>query len=117
MLFNTAADVFEDTGADKGCAIGAVALDLMADDDELRTVCRNAFDRWAADIAPRLPFTDDRTRRSFAVMIVVALEGAFVLSRAAKDGQAFREAGKWLSATLTAAEKNARPSRVRTAKS
>jgi TetR/AcrR family transcriptional repressor of lmrAB and yxaGH operons len=45
-LFNGAADGFERGGANKGCAIGAVTLDLMPVDAEIRAVCSEAFDRW-----------------------------------------------------------------------
>jgi AcrR family transcriptional regulator len=100
-LCNTAADEFERAGASKGCAIGAVTLDLSPSDDEIQTICRRTFDDWVAAIAARLPFADDRTRRSYAVTIVAALEGAFVLSRAAQNGQPFREVGRWLSSTLS----------------
>lgn len=99
-LFDGAATGFERGGADKGCAVGAVTLDVMPPDAAIRRVCKDAFDHWIAMIAPRLPFADTRTRRSFALMIVAALEGAFVLSKAAQDGQPFRDAGKWLSAMI-----------------
>ena len=105
-LFNTAADVFVSSGADKGCAIGAVTLDLTSSDPETATLCRRSFDDWVAVIAPRLPFADDRTKRSFAVTVVAMLEGAFVLSRAARAGQPFRDAGWWLSAMLSDSEEN-----------
>lgn len=101
-LFDNAADGFNRAGAGKGCAIGAVALDLTPSDVEIAVRCREAFDTWVALIAPRLPFADDRTRRSFALTIVAALEGAFVLARAAHDGRPFRDVGKWLAAMLSA---------------
>src|SRR5262249_14942749 len=82
-MFNAAADGFERSGADKGCAIGAVALDLTSDDDELGEICRQAFDEWVDDVAARLPVADARVRRSLAVTIVGAIEGSFVLARAA----------------------------------
>jgi len=98
--FNTAADGFERAGADKACAVGAVTLDLAADDEEIRTICHIAFDDWTAAIAARLPFSDDRTRHAFATTIVAALEGAFILAKAAKSGQPFRDVGRCLAATL-----------------
>lgn len=99
-LFNTAADGFERAGAGKGCALGAVALDLMPQDEALREICRSTFDDWAAIIAPRLPFSNQRARRAFAVTIVAALEGAFVLARAARSGDPFRDAGESLAAMM-----------------
>jgi AcrR family transcriptional regulator len=96
-LFDTAADGFERAGADKGCAIGAVTLDLFSADAELRSVCAAAFEEWADVIAGYLPSPDKEVRRTFAITIVGALEGAFVLSRASQSGQPFREIGRWLS--------------------
>jgi len=100
-FFDAAAVGFEQAGATKGCAIGAVTLDLAPDDIELATICRDAFDAWVDAIAKRLPFSHTRTRRSFAVTIVAALEGAFVLSRATRDGRPFRDAGRCLSSMLS----------------
>jgi TetR/AcrR family transcriptional regulator, lmrAB and yxaGH operons repressor len=101
-LFNTAADGFERAGANKGCAIGTVTLDLLESDAELRDVCRTTFERWIGAIAPQLPFADDRSRRSFAMTVVSALEGAFILGRATESGEPFRAAGKWLAASVPA---------------
>jgi hypothetical protein len=98
--FNAAADGFERGGAVKACAVGAVSLDLASDDDEIRNICHAAFEAWAAAIATRLPFPDDRSRRRFAVTIVAALEGAFILAKAAKSGEPFRDVGRCLSAAL-----------------
>src|SRR5262249_51059512 len=93
-MFSAAADGFERGVADKGCAIGAVALDLGSADGELREICRLAFDAWVDDLAVRLPVADARARRSLAVTIVAAIEGSFVLARASGNGQPFRDAGK-----------------------
>jgi len=100
-LFNTAAEEFEQRGANKGCAIGAVALDLTPSDNEVRNVCKNTFDEWVSLIAPRIPFRDGRSRHSFAIMVVAALEGAFVLGRAMQSGEPFRASGEWLAAAVS----------------
>jgi AcrR family transcriptional regulator len=99
-LFEAAAQGFDQQGADKGCAIGAVSLDLTSGDAEARRICQATFDDWAATIAPHLPFRDKATRQAFATTIVAAIEGAFVLSRAAQSGAPFRDVGKSLAALL-----------------
>lgn len=99
-LFDTAADGFEKTGADKGCAIGAVTLDLRPADAGTREICHSTFDGWVELIAPQLPFAQKPARQTCAILIVAALEGAFVLARAARSGDPFREAGKALTAML-----------------
>jgi AcrR family transcriptional regulator len=101
LLFDTAADAFERAGAFKGCAIGAVALDLMPQDSALREICRSTFDGWAALIAPRLPFPSARARHASAVTVVAALEGAFVLAKAARSGEPFRQVGECLATTMS----------------
>jgi len=111
--FNAAADGFERGGAVKACAVGAVTLDLAADDEEIRKICQTAFDDWTTAIAPRLPFPDDRSRRAFALTIVAALEGAFILAKAAKSGQPFRDVGRCLAAALP---NERRPARRRAAR-
>jgi AcrR family transcriptional regulator len=99
-LFRTAASGFDRAGADKGCAIGAVTLDLDATQEALRTVCRDALDGWIESIAVELPWTDSAVRRSFAELVVAGLEGAFILSRARKSGAPFITVGDWLATML-----------------
>jgi hypothetical protein len=100
QLFDGAAEGFDRAGADKGCAIGAVSLDLQAGDSQAQRICNATFEGWAGLIAPHLPFRNRAARASFAVTIVAALEGAFVLARAARSGAPFRAAGKSLAAAL-----------------
>jgi len=71
-LFRMAAKGFEAAGADKGCAIGCVTLDLRASDDSLRQVCDASFNEWVDGIASHMPWPDDETRRSFARMVVTS---------------------------------------------
>ncbi len=96
-LFRKAADGFEAAGANKSCAIACVTLDLRASDDSLRQVCHASFNQWVDEIASHMPWPDGGTRRSFATMVVVTLEGAFILARAGQSGDAFTTAGDWLA--------------------
>jgi AcrR family transcriptional regulator len=100
QLFDSAAQGFDLAGADKGCAIGAVSLDLQAGDTRAQQLCKATFAGWVDLIAPHLPFPDKSARASFAVAIVAALEGAFVLARAARSGAPFRDVGKALATAL-----------------
>jgi TetR/AcrR family transcriptional repressor of lmrAB and yxaGH operons len=97
-LFRTAARGFDRSDRNRGCAIGAVTLDLSAADSALRTVCQEAFDSWVVTIAGHLPWRSHKARRSFAQMVVTTLEGAFIVSRAEQIGQPFLTAGDWLAA-------------------
>jgi AcrR family transcriptional regulator len=97
-FFRLAAKSFEEQGACKGCAIGAVTLDLGRRDDALREVCNEIFASWIDAIEPHLPWRSAKKRRDFALAIVTALEGAFVLARAQKSGAPFIAAGEMLAA-------------------
>jgi AcrR family transcriptional regulator len=97
-FFSAAARGFEQSGRNKGCAIGAVTLDLGASDSALRGVCAEAIDSWVETIARHLPWKSQKLRRSFAEMVVTTFEGAFVVSRARQSGQPFITAGEWLAA-------------------
>jgi AcrR family transcriptional regulator len=97
-LFRTAARQFDQSGCDRGCAIGAVTLDLASTDEALRRACNEAFSSWVEAIAHHLPWKRESTRRAFAEMVVTTVEGAFVVSRARKSGQPFLTAGEWLAA-------------------
>jgi AcrR family transcriptional regulator len=111
-LFNTAAQEFDRSGRDRGCAIGAVTLDLSATDDSLRAACDTAFRKWMETVADYLPWPDRRARESFAEMVVTTLEGAFVLSRARRSGAPFRTAGEWLAAAAEAYESSKKGGRT-----
>jgi len=101
-LFNSAAAGFEQAGAKQGLRNRLGSTDLMRSDKGIREVCQNTFDQWMAVIAPHLPFSDEGSRRSFATMIVAALEGAFVLGKATQSGESFRTVGEWLAAMVSA---------------
>jgi AcrR family transcriptional regulator len=111
-LFETAADGFERGGAHKACAIGTVTLDLEPQDAAIRVICSQTFDGWLEVITPHLPFGDERSRRAFGVLIIAALEGAFILGKAAHSGDPFREIGRCL-AMMAAPPDAPRPHRSR----
>ena len=97
-FFRGAAKSFQQQGAQKGCAIGAVLLDLSAEDEALREICDEVLASWIDSIAPYLPGATPRKRGSFAAAIVCAIEGAFILGRAQRSGQPFIDAAEWLVA-------------------
>ncbi len=107
-LFRTAASGFDRGGANKGCAIGTVTLDLDARHEALRTLCRDALNGWITSIALELPWSDSVVRRSFAEMVVASLEGAFILSRARQSGAPFITVGEWLATILERGPTHAR---------
>lgn len=97
VLFDMFARRVEEADFRKSCAVGAVSLDLDDDLEELRRVLAATLDEWAALIARHFDLGDARRTRSFAGLILTAVEGAHIRCRAERSSRPFREAGAWLS--------------------
>jgi AcrR family transcriptional regulator len=96
-LFAAFARRVEEGGFRQSCAVGAVTLDLDQDLDALRPVLRRALADWIAATTRHFDFADARKTRSFAGLVLTAIEGAYVRCRAEGSGRPFREAGAWLA--------------------
>ena len=81
----------------RSCAFGAVCLDLDADLDDLRRVIADAFDDWQALIVLHFELGDASRTRSFAGLVLTAIEGAYIRARAERSSRPFHEAGAWLA--------------------
>ncbi len=81
----------------RSCAVGAVSLDLGDELETLRLVLATAFDDWRALIASHLQLADARRSRSFAGLVLTAIEGAYIRSRVERSSRPFQEAGAWLA--------------------
>jgi AcrR family transcriptional regulator len=94
--FEAAADVLELSGYADACPIATVALEVASTDDALRRVTAEVFASWHASIVERAlaagvpPDGADR----LAYLFVAALEGGFLLSRAARDTTPMRTLGE-----------------------
>ena len=84
----------------RSCAVGAVSLDLGEDLEPIRASAASAFATWIATIAAHLDLASSAERRSFAGLLLSAIEGAYVRCRAERSATPFREAGHWLSRIL-----------------
>lgn len=96
-LFDMFARRVEEADFRKSCAVGAVSLDLDDDLEELRRVLAATLEEWAALIARHFDFGDARRTRSFAGLILTAIEGAHIRCRAERSSRPFKEAGAWLA--------------------
>ena len=96
-LFEAFAARVEEAAFQRSCAVGAVTLDLAADDDALRLVISGIFDAWRAVILRHFPLGGARQAQSFAGLVLTAIEGAHIRARAERSGAPFREAGSWLA--------------------
>jgi TetR/AcrR family transcriptional repressor of lmrAB and yxaGH operons len=86
----------EDADFRKSCAFGTVCLDLDGEHEALRVVVGAAFDRWVELIARHIDLGDARRSRSFAGLVLTAIEGAYIRARAERSSRPFDEAGAWL---------------------
>jgi TetR/AcrR family transcriptional repressor of lmrAB and yxaGH operons len=96
-LFEAFARRVEDASCRRSCAVGTVSLDLGDEDADLRPLLQGALDSWARVIAHHVDLGEAKRTRSFAGLVLTAIEGAYVRARAEGTGQAFREAGAWLA--------------------
>ncbi len=96
-LFDAFARRVEEAGFRRSCAVGAISLDLDAELEALRGVLAAAFADWVALIARQVDCGDARRTKSFASLVLTAIEGAHVRCRAERSSLPFKETGVWLA--------------------
>ena len=104
-FFAGAAEVLRQTDYVDACPIATIALEVASSNETLRVATADVFEIWIAGAAPRLARAglDAATARELAIFLVAALEGAFVLCRAAKSTEAMEAAGRRVHEVLVAA--------------
>jgi AcrR family transcriptional regulator len=95
-FFNAAADTLEESGYTEGCPIATVALEASGTSDSLREACAEVFESWIELGSDRFVRAglDPATARELTIGMLAALEGAFVLSQAARSTEPMRVAGE-----------------------
>jgi AcrR family transcriptional regulator len=110
-VFDGAALVLEATDYADACPIAIVALEVASTNEDLRRATADVFASWHRALVLR--FTDagiaPSAARELAVALVALLEGAFILSRAAKSPEAMHVAGRTAAAVVGAALAAAEP--------
>jgi TetR/AcrR family transcriptional regulator, lmrAB and yxaGH operons repressor len=96
-LFNAFAERIEAGRFRHSCPVGTVCLDLDSEVEGLRFVVAAAFDQYVQAIEAHFPFHDRRRAKSFAGLLLTAIEGAYIRGRADGSSEAFRDAGTWLA--------------------
>ena len=101
-FFAGAAEHLVETNYADACPIATVALEVSSTSDGLRRACAEVFESWIAAgterfVAAGLP---EGIARQLAIGMLTALEGAFVLARAARDTEALRIAGELTASTV-----------------
>ena len=96
-LFRLIASRLEQGNFEQSCAAGAVTLDIQPDVAELRPVVENVMASWQAVVARHLPMSSRARTRSFAGLVISAIEGGYIRGRAERSSAPLLEAGKWLA--------------------
>ncbi|MGI9019841.1 MAG: TetR/AcrR family transcriptional regulator [Solirubrobacterales bacterium] len=93
---------FERSGGRAGCPVLAVAAEAHDNAPELQDAAADEFGRWQAAFASSLQRAGVSPARSsrLAVLVVSAVEGAIVLSRANRDPQPLLDVAQELEGTL-----------------
>lgn len=101
-FFAGAAAVFAETDYLEICPIGTVAREMASTSEPIRIAAHEVFETWIE--AARTMFERDglppESARDLAVTVVAALEGAFLLCRAARDVEPVLAAGRIMRALV-----------------
>ncbi|MFF3214254.1 TetR/AcrR family transcriptional regulator [Streptomyces sp. NPDC002886] len=84
------------------CPIGTVALEVASSNEVLRVATADIFDAWISTTTQWFGrwVAEPETARSLAYSMVMMLEGAFMLSRAARHPEPLRVAGRSMAKLL-----------------
>jgi AcrR family transcriptional regulator len=95
-FFDGAAAVLEETGYVDACPVGTVALEVASTNDRLRRATAGVFAGWTESAASRLAAAGiaRADAEDLATTLVAAVEGGFMLSRAARSPEPMRTAGR-----------------------
>ncbi len=101
-FFDGAASVLEATDFIDPCPVGTVAREVASSDETLRLASRDVFQTWIGAAEQRLVDAGltAPAARDFALTLVAAIEGGFVLSRTGRDAGALRTIGNQLANQL-----------------
>jgi AcrR family transcriptional regulator len=104
VAFDVAAQRLVDTDYADACPIATVALEVASSNEPLREVTADIFEGWLQGLDARwraAGIADDRVR-DLSTVFLAALEGGFLLSRAAKDPEPMRALGRAVAAVASA---------------
>ena len=95
-VFERAARTLEETDYADACPIATVALEVASTNEPLRAVTHEVFESWLAGATASFTRAGIKRKRAreLAILFVAALEGGFLLSRAAKSTEPMRVLGR-----------------------
>ena len=102
--FASAATALEASDYADACPIATVALEVASSDENLRIVTQEIFAGWTAAAKQRLREAGIAVERAdeLATTLIAALEGGFLLSRAAKSTAPMHAIGKVMTELVKA---------------
>jgi AcrR family transcriptional regulator len=101
-FFEGAAAVLEATDYADACPIATVALEVASTNDTLRQVTADVFAEWVDVATERFAQmgVEREVARELVTLTIAALEGGFLLCRAAKSTDAMRTIGRSMAALV-----------------
>ena len=95
-FFAGAAEHLEQTDYEDACPIATITLETASRSEPMREASDAVFESWIAAGMPRFTAAglDPETARELVVSLICALEGAFLLARAARCTEALHVAGE-----------------------
>ena len=104
-FFAGAAETLEQTDYADACPIAVVALEVASTNEPLREATHDVFEVWLSGLTHWFAAAGiaEADARRLAIHFLVAIEGAFLLSRAAKDTEAMHVTGEAVAAAVEAA--------------
>ncbi len=94
-FFAGAAETLRESGYEDACPIATVALEVASTSEPLREATHEVFESWLTALAARGEDAglEPAAARELALAVLASLEGAFVLSRAARSTEPMAAAG------------------------
>ena len=104
-FFDGAAEHLVETNYADACPIATVALEVSSTSERLRTACADVFESWIRAGIERFVVAGipEGIARQLTIGMLAALEGAFILARAARSTEPLRIAGEVAAGTVEAA--------------
>jgi AcrR family transcriptional regulator len=101
-FFAGAGEHLRETGFADACPIATIALEVSSSSEVMREACADVFESWLAAGTERFVAggLTEKQSRELAVSMFAALEGAFVLARAARSIEALAVAGELTASAL-----------------
>jgi AcrR family transcriptional regulator len=103
--FISAGEALQETGYADACPIETVALEVASTNEPLRLATAEVFESWVAALTAKLTRdgVEPTNARALAQTIISALEGAFVLARAARRTDALDACADAMASLVEAA--------------